>query len=156
MAARPRLVQASRRCAGWRCPSLWLNIVLLVSGGVVRLTDSGLGCPTWPRCSAPRRTAAVASPAIRPGARCTGARSLTVCDGVVVVRNSPTADGIARSEPCNRTGRTPDRSGVIATIRLGRVSAELRSAVSTVRNREVTGSCMVFPWRMLRSAEESA
>lgn len=31
--------------------SLWLNLVLLVSGGVVRLTDSGLGCPTWPRCT---------------------------------------------------------------------------------------------------------
>jgi cytochrome c oxidase assembly protein subunit 15 len=31
--------------------SLWLNLVLLVTGGVVRLTDSGLGCPTWPRCT---------------------------------------------------------------------------------------------------------
>lgn len=25
--------------------------VLIVSGGVVRLTGSGLGCPTWPRCT---------------------------------------------------------------------------------------------------------
>lgn len=29
-----------------------LNVLLVVSGGAVRLTDSGLGCPTWPRCSA--------------------------------------------------------------------------------------------------------
>lgn len=26
--------------------------VLIVSGGVVRLTGSGLGCPTWPKCTA--------------------------------------------------------------------------------------------------------
>jgi cytochrome c oxidase assembly protein subunit 15 len=41
--------------------SLWLrrfawatliaNILLIVTGGAVRLTDSGLGCPTWPRCT---------------------------------------------------------------------------------------------------------
>lgn len=32
--------------------ALVLNVLLVVSGGAVRLTDSGLGCPTWPRCSA--------------------------------------------------------------------------------------------------------
>ncbi|MHA7304105.1 COX15/CtaA family protein [Arthrobacter sp. TMN-49] len=26
--------------------------VLIVSGGIVRLTGSGLGCPTWPKCTA--------------------------------------------------------------------------------------------------------
>jgi cytochrome c oxidase assembly protein subunit 15 len=41
--------------------SLWLrrfawatlaaNILLIVTGGAVRLTGSGLGCPTWPRCT---------------------------------------------------------------------------------------------------------
>ncbi len=41
--------------------SLWLrrfawatlvaNILLVVTGGAVRLTGSGLGCPTWPRCN---------------------------------------------------------------------------------------------------------
>ena len=41
--------------------SLWLrrfawatlvaNIALVVTGGAVRLTGSGLGCPTWPRCT---------------------------------------------------------------------------------------------------------
>ena len=29
--------------------SLVANIVLVVTGGAVRLTGSGLGCPTWPR-----------------------------------------------------------------------------------------------------------
>jgi len=30
--------------------TLVANMVLVVTGGVVRLTGSGLGCPTWPRC----------------------------------------------------------------------------------------------------------
>lgn len=33
---------------GWA--SLVANIVLVLTGGAVRLTGSGLGCPTWPRC----------------------------------------------------------------------------------------------------------
>jgi cytochrome c oxidase assembly protein subunit 15 len=31
--------------------SLVSNIVIVVTGGAVRLTSSGLGCPTWPRCT---------------------------------------------------------------------------------------------------------
>jgi heme a synthase len=31
--------------------TLVANILLIVTGGAVRLTDSGLGCPTWPRCT---------------------------------------------------------------------------------------------------------
>jgi cytochrome c oxidase assembly protein subunit 15 len=31
--------------------SLLVNVLIVVSGGVVRLTGSGLGCPTWPRCT---------------------------------------------------------------------------------------------------------
>ncbi|MFN2518668.1 MAG: heme A synthase [Jatrophihabitantaceae bacterium] len=27
------------------------NVMIVVTGGAVRLTDSGLGCPTWPSCS---------------------------------------------------------------------------------------------------------
>jgi heme a synthase len=30
--------------------SLVLNCLLVVTGGAVRLTGSGMGCPTWPRC----------------------------------------------------------------------------------------------------------
>lgn len=37
------------RRLGWA--SLVANIVIVVSGGAVRLTGSGLGCPTWPRCT---------------------------------------------------------------------------------------------------------
>jgi cytochrome c oxidase assembly protein subunit 15 len=38
----------------WLRPLAWAslvaNVMLVVTGGAVRLTDSGLGCPTWPRC----------------------------------------------------------------------------------------------------------
>src|SRR5689334_15000951 len=31
--------------------SVIVNVIIVVPGGLVRLTDSGLGCPTWPRCT---------------------------------------------------------------------------------------------------------
>ena len=37
------------RRLGWA--SLVANIGIVVTGGAVRLTASGLGCPTWPRCT---------------------------------------------------------------------------------------------------------
>lgn len=30
---------------------LVVNVLIVVTGGAVRLTGSGLGCPTWPRCT---------------------------------------------------------------------------------------------------------
>ncbi|OIV38995.1 cytochrome B [Mangrovactinospora gilvigrisea] len=32
--------------------SVVMTVIIVVSGGVVRLTGSGLGCPTWPQCTA--------------------------------------------------------------------------------------------------------
>lgn len=32
--------------------ALVMSVVLVATGGAVRLTGSGLGCPTWPRCTA--------------------------------------------------------------------------------------------------------
>ena len=37
------------RRLGWA--SLFANIGIVLTGGAVRLTASGLGCPTWPRCT---------------------------------------------------------------------------------------------------------
>lgn len=45
---------ARLRLAAWA--SLVANIGIVVTGGVVRLTGSGLGCPTWPRCTEERFT----------------------------------------------------------------------------------------------------
>jgi cytochrome c oxidase assembly protein subunit 15 len=52
---RPGLLQVVRgpyALRRWAIASLIMNIVIVVTGGLVRLTGSGLGCPTWPRCTA--------------------------------------------------------------------------------------------------------
>jgi len=36
----------------WAWASLVANTFIIVTGAVVRLTASGLGCPTWPKCTA--------------------------------------------------------------------------------------------------------
>ena len=61
-----------RACSGpralprWAVASLVANIGIVVTGGLVRLTGSGLGCPTWPRCtetpSSPIRSSASTGP----------------------------------------------------------------------------------------------
>ncbi|HEY8912995.1 COX15/CtaA family protein [Lacisediminihabitans sp.] len=46
----PGSVDRRVRVLGWL--SLLFQVVLVGTGGAVRLTASGLGCPTWPRCTA--------------------------------------------------------------------------------------------------------
>lgn len=45
----PRRPGAWLRGMAWA--SLVANALLVLTGGLVRLTASGLGCPTWPRCT---------------------------------------------------------------------------------------------------------
>lgn len=53
-----RLPAALRWCTSWRALRVFsiagvvANVVIVLTGGAVRLTASGLGCPTWPRCTA--------------------------------------------------------------------------------------------------------
>jgi heme a synthase len=47
-----RVVRGQHALRRWAVISLIMNIVIVVTGGLVRLTGSGLGCPTWPRCTA--------------------------------------------------------------------------------------------------------
>ncbi len=35
----------------WAVASLLANMAIVVTGGLVRVTGSGLGCPTWPQCT---------------------------------------------------------------------------------------------------------
>ena len=49
-----KLVQAifsPKRLKLYSWASLMSQILIVVTGGLVRLTGSGLGCPTWPRCT---------------------------------------------------------------------------------------------------------
>ncbi len=51
----PPLGAPSGWAVRWMRPAaiatLVVNVLIVVTGGVVRLTGSGLGCPTWPRCT---------------------------------------------------------------------------------------------------------
>lgn len=47
----PLRVQTQAWLTGLALASVVANVVIVVTGGAVRLTDSGLGCPTWPSCT---------------------------------------------------------------------------------------------------------
>lgn len=42
---------SARALHGLAVASLVANVAIIVTGGAVRLTKSGLGCPTWPKCT---------------------------------------------------------------------------------------------------------
>jgi cytochrome c oxidase assembly protein subunit 15 len=46
----PRTSGATALLRGLALASLIANVGIVVTGGAVRLTGSGLGCPTWPKC----------------------------------------------------------------------------------------------------------
>jgi cytochrome c oxidase assembly protein subunit 15 len=46
-----RLFGTVHALRAWAWGSLAVNMLIIVTGAVVRLTSSGLGCPTWPQCS---------------------------------------------------------------------------------------------------------
>lgn len=48
---------SERVIRGLALASLVSQIAIIVTGGAVRLTDSGLGCPEWPRCTSDSVTA---------------------------------------------------------------------------------------------------
>jgi cytochrome c oxidase assembly protein subunit 15 len=46
-----RTIFAPARLNAYAWASLASQILIVVTGGLVRLTGSGLGCPTWPKCT---------------------------------------------------------------------------------------------------------
>jgi cytochrome c oxidase assembly protein subunit 15 len=56
--------------------ALAVAVLIIVTGGIVRVSGSGLGCPTWPRCTADSFTSATASTGLH-GAIEFGNRMLT-------------------------------------------------------------------------------
>lgn len=77
----PSSVDRRVRFVAWL--SLVCQILLIGTGGAVRLTGSGLGCPTWPRCTA---DSFVATPAMGiNGAIEFGNRMLTFVLALVVI-----------------------------------------------------------------------
>lgn len=50
-AAPATVIRGARLLRVTAVASLVANIGIVVTGGIVRLTSSGMGCPTWPRCT---------------------------------------------------------------------------------------------------------
>ena len=48
---RPLAHPSSATVERWAWATLVANAVIILTGGLVRLTGSGLGCPTWPKCT---------------------------------------------------------------------------------------------------------
>ena len=46
------LLGSEKAIKRWALASLAANVVIIWTGALVRLTKSGLGCPTWPQCNA--------------------------------------------------------------------------------------------------------
>ena len=52
--SRSRRVPSRRTTANLAVAAIVANVGIVVSGGIVRLTGSGLGCPDWPTCDGTR------------------------------------------------------------------------------------------------------
>ncbi|MGJ3507264.1 COX15/CtaA family protein [Enemella sp. A6] len=46
-----RHFRSERALRGWSIALLIANMGIVLTGGLVRVTGSGLGCPTWPQCT---------------------------------------------------------------------------------------------------------
>ena len=52
MGVRTALLEPDRQAVErWAWASVVANTLIVLTGGLVRLTGSGLGCPTWPKCT---------------------------------------------------------------------------------------------------------
>jgi cytochrome c oxidase assembly protein subunit 15 len=85
----------------WGWTSVIVNIGIVVTGGLVRLTGSGLGCPTWPSCtdeSYVPHSALGYHGAIEFGNRMLGfvVAAVAICTWLVVMRYRPRRTDLRR------------------------------------------------------------
>jgi heme a synthase len=112
-----RPVRGSRALPRWAIASLVANIGIVVTGGLVRLTGSGLGCPTWPRCTA---DSFVSHPALGAhGAIEFGNRLLTFV--LIIIAVLTFASAMTYRDPARtvRGGRRSDLRRLTAALALG-------------------------------------
>lgn len=111
-----RLVRGPAAVRRWAVASLVANVGIIVTGALVRLTGSGLGCPTWPRCTS---SSYVAHPALGyHGAIEFGNRLLTFVLVVVAVLTWASAM-FARDQRGGGTGRRRDLRWLAGGLALG-------------------------------------
>ncbi|MGI3786104.1 MAG: COX15/CtaA family protein [Janthinobacterium lividum] len=113
-----RFVTGPAALRRWAVTALAINILIVVTGGLVRLTASGLGCPTWPRCS---QTSFVTHPELGVhGAIEFGNRLLTFVLVVVVALTWITALRLRDPERADvRGGRRRDLRWLAGGLLLG-------------------------------------
>ena len=106
--------RALPRCA---IATLAANIGIVVTGGLVRLTGSGLGCPTWPRCTA---DSFVSHPALGVhGAIEFGNRLLTFVLIIIAVLTFASAMAYRDHAQTAHGGRRRDLRRLAAALALG-------------------------------------
>ncbi len=118
---------ATRTGSRWLAPLLLANLVaevgIVVTGGLVRVTGSGLGCPTWPECVDGSITPTIEQPEGIHKYIEFGNRTLT---SVLVVLAAATVLAVWRWAP-----RRAMKSGAVAV--LGGVFAQAALGGATVR-----------------------
>jgi cytochrome c oxidase assembly protein subunit 15 len=112
-----RVVQGPRALRRWAVATLVANVGIVVTGGLVRLTGSGLGCPTWPRCTA---DSFVSHPALGVhGAIEFGNRLLTFVLIIIALLTFVAAMRYRDSSRAARGGRRRDLRWLSAGLALG-------------------------------------
>jgi cytochrome c oxidase assembly protein subunit 15 len=115
-----RLISGPVALRRWAVAALVANIGIVVTGALVRLTGSGLGCPTWPRCTAESYTT---HPALGlHGAIEFGNRLLTFVLFAVVVATLVTAWRQGRRLPDRP--RTPRGARLLAAVLLAGIPVQ--------------------------------
>ncbi len=116
-----RLVTGPVALRRWAVAALVANVGIVLTGALVRLTGSGLGCPTWPRCTTESYTT---HPALGlHGAIEFGNRLLTFVLFAVVVLTLVTAWRQGRRLDPSRP-RTPRDARLLAAVLLAGIPVQ--------------------------------
>ena len=131
----PAPAAATRTGSRWLAPILLANLVaevgIVVTGGLVRVTGSGLGCPTWPECVDGSITPTIEQPEGFHKYIEFGNRTLT---SVLVVLAAATVVAVWRWAPrrAMKTGAVVVLGGVFAQAALGGATVRLGLNPATV------------------------
>jgi cytochrome c oxidase assembly protein subunit 15 len=112
--------------ADWTKRALWANLVgqigIVVTGGAVRLTDSGLGCSTWPQCEPGHFTPVLHAATSAHQQIEFGNRTVTVLLTIIALTVAVRVWGLSdRSRALRLLGLVP-LAGVLAQAVIGGVS----------------------------------
>lgn len=121
--------------APWDRRILWANLVcqigIVVTGGLVRLTGSGLGCSTWPQCEPGEFTPVMHDEQTYHAFVEFGNRTLTGVLGVVALATLWVTWNAGRADGYRRLGAVP-LVGVVAQALLGGLVVLLHLHPATV------------------------